>query len=182
MKLIYLIGDTMNNISLIFIPILVLFVLIYSLIKKNNAYASFIKGTKEGLSLFGEVFPSVIGMLLCVSLLSTCGIIEDLKNLLINFIPGLDEFIDITPMVLFRPISGSASIAVLDNVCSSNADSFSCKMASTIQGSTDTTIYVLSLYFTSVGISKWKHALKVGLLADVIGISVGIILSLIFLK
>ena len=55
-------------------------------------------------------------------------------------------------------------------------------LASIIQGATDTTIYVLSLYFTTVGITKWKHALKVGLLADVIGISIGIVLSFIFLK
>ena len=172
----------MNNISLIFIPLIVLISIIYSLIKKNNAYDSFIRGTKEGLSLFTEVFPSVIGMLLCVTLLNTCGIITDIKNLLTKIIPGLNNIVDITPMVLFRPISGSASVAVLDQICSSGPDSFSCKMASTIQGSTDTTIYVLSLYFTSVGVIKWKHALKVGLLADVIGISIGILLSFIFLK
>ena len=172
----------MNSISLIFIPLLIVFVIIYSIIKKNNAYNSFLKGTKEGLNLFGEVFPSVVGMLLCVTVLSSCGLIEDIKNILIKYVPELVEFIEIIPMVLFRPISGSASIAVLDNVCSSGADSFSCKMASTIQGSTDTTIYVLSLYFTTVGITKWKHALKVGLLADVIGIGVGIFLSIMFLK
>ena len=167
---------------MIFIPLLIIFIIIYSFIKKNNAYNSFLKGTKEGLNLFSEVFPSVLGMLLCVTLLSACGLIEDIKLLLSKILPGLVEFIEVIPMVLFRPISGSASIAVLDQICSGGPDSFACKMASTIQGSTDTTIYVLSLYFTTVGISKWKHALKVGLLADVIGIGVGILLSLIFLK
>ena len=172
----------MSNVSLIFIPLLVFFTIVYSIFKKNNAYTSFMKGTKEGLNLFSEVFPSVLGMLLCVTLLNTCGIIDDLKTLLIKSIPNFGELIDITPMVLFRPISGSASIAVLDQICSGDPDSFSCKMASTIQGSTDTTIYVLSLYFTTVGITKWKHALKVGLLADVIGIGIGIFLSFMFLK
>ena len=172
----------MNKVTLIFIPLLILFVIIYSFKKKNNAYDSFLRGSKEGLNLFSEVFPSVLGMLLCVTLLKSCGIIEDIKNILIRFIPGLNDFVDITPMIMFRPISGSASIAVLDQICAGGSDSFACKMASTIQGSTDTTIYVLSLYFTTVGISKWKHALKVGLLADVIGISIGIVLSFIFLK
>ena len=172
----------MNSFSLIFIPLLIIFIIIYSFIKKNNAYNSFLKGTKEGLNLFSEVFPSVLGMLLCVTLLSACGLIEDIKLLLSKILPGLVEFIEVIPMVLFRPISGSASIAVLDQICSGGPDSFACKMASTIQGSTDTTIYVLSLYFTTVGISKWKHALKVGLLADVIGISVGLFLSLMFLN
>ncbi|MBE6143398.1 MAG: spore maturation protein [Erysipelotrichaceae bacterium] len=172
----------MNSFSLIFIPLLIIFIIIYSFVKKNNAYNSFLKGTKEGLNLFSEVFPSVLGMLLCVTLLSACGLIEDIKLLLSKILPGLVEFIEVIPMVLFRPISGSASIAVLDQICSGGPDSFACKMASTIQGSTDTTIYVLSLYFTTVGVSKWKHALKVGLLADVIGIGVGILLSLMFLK
>ena len=172
----------MNSLSLIFIPLLIIFIIIYSFLKKNNAYNSFLKGTKEGLNLFSEVFPSVLGMLLCVTLLSACGLIEDIKLLLSKIIPGLVEFIEVIPMVLFRPISGSASIAVLDQICSGGPDSFACKMASTIQGSTDTTIYVLSLYFTTVGVSKWKHALKVGLLADVIGIGVGILLSLMLLK
>ncbi len=172
----------MNNISLIFIPLLITFVIIYSLIKKNNAYDSFIKGTKEGLGLFKEVFPSVCAMLLAVTLLKSCGLIDDIKAILSKYLPYSNVFSDIAPMVIFRPISGSAAVAILDQVCSQGGDSFSCKVASTLQGSTDTTIYVLSLYFTSVGVTKWKHALPVGLLADLIGISSGVILSFIFLQ
>ena len=121
-------------------------------------------------------------MLLCVCLLKTSGLIEDLALLISKIVPGVSEFIDIVPMVLFRPISGSASIAVLDSICKSYPDGIVCKMASTIQGSTDTTIYVLALYFTSVGVSKWKHALKVGIICDIVGITIGVILSLIFLS
>ncbi len=172
----------MNKVSLVFIPLLVILTIIYAAIKKKNAYASFLNGTKEGLGLFVEVFPSVMAMLLAVTMLEASGLITDIKTSLKTLFPAINMFADITPMVLFRPISGSASIAVLDNICAAGADSFTCKMASTIQGSTDTTIYVLSLYFTSVGITKWKHALKVGLMADVVGITVGVILSLLFLK
>lgn len=170
----------MNNLSLIFIPFLILFVFIYSLIKKNNAYASFLNGTKEGLSLFKEVFPSISAMFLAVTLLKSCGIIDDLQNLLLSKLPYNKLFTSIAPMVIFRPISGSASVAILDQICSLGGDTLECKTASTLQGSTDTTLYVLSLYFTSVGITKWKHALKVGLLADLIGIISGITLSLLF--
>ncbi len=172
----------MDLISLLFVPLLIIGTLIYSFIKKNNAYNSFLKGTKEGLDLFKEVFPSVIAMLLAVSLLKASGIIDDFSMLFKNILPNSNKFTSIIPMILFRPISGSASVAVLDSICKEGADSFTCKMASTIQGSTDTTIYVLSLYFTSVGIKKWKHALKVGLIADVAGISLGIILAIIFLS
>lgn len=170
------------NKSLIFIPILILFIIIYSIYKKNNAYNSFIKGTRDGLNLFTEVFPSIMAMLLCVTLLKASGIISDIATLLSSLIPGLGDYTEIVPMILFRPISGSASVAVLDSICKNNCDGFVCKMASTIQGSTDTTIYVLALYFTSVGVTKWKHALKVGLFADIVGITIGIVLSFLFLK
>ena len=172
----------MDNKSLLFIPLLILFIIVFSIIKKKNAYNSFIKGSRDGLNLFVEVFPSILAMLLCVKLLKSSGIVDDFSKLLSNVIPGLGNYTEIVPMVLFRPISGSASIAVLDSICNTDADSFVCKMASTIQGSTDTTIYVLALYFTTVGVTKWKHALKVGLIADAVGITVGIVLSLVFLK
>ena len=172
----------MDNKSLLFIPILIIFVIGFSIVKKKNAYQSFIDGSKEGLNLFKEVFPSILAMLLCVKLLKGSGLINDISLLLYRLIPSLGDYTEIVPMVLFRPISGSASIAVLDSICQVDADSFVCKMASTIQGSTDTTIYVLALYFTTVGVTKWKHALKVGLFADVVGITIGILLSFIFLS
>ena len=155
----------MEKFSLVFIPLLVLFAVGYSFAKKNNAYNSFVNGVKDGLPLFKELFPTIIGMLLCVTLLKSCGII------------------DLTPMILFRPISGSASIACFDTICKTlGPDSLTAKIASTIQGSTDTTIYILALYFGTVKVTKWKHALKTGLLTDLVGIVVGIVLALIFLK
>lgn len=173
----------MEKISLIFIPLLVLFAVGYSFAKKNNAYNSFVRGVKDGLPLFKELFPTIIGMLLCVTLLKSCGLIDDLKLLLISFIPKSEAIIDLTPMILFRPISGSASIACFDTICKTlGPDSLTAKIASTIQGSTDTTIYILALYFGTVKVTKWKHALKTGLLTDLVGIVVGIVLALLFLK
>ena len=79
----------MEKFSLIFIPLLVLFAVGYSFAKKNNAYNSFVNGVKDGLPLFKELFPTIIGMLLCVTLLKSCGIIDDLKLLLTSFISKL---------------------------------------------------------------------------------------------
>lgn len=173
----------MEKFSLVFIPLLVLFAVGYSFAKKNNAYNSFVNGVKDGLPLFKELFPTIIGMLLCVTLLKSCGIIDDLKLLLTSFIPKSEAIIDLTPMILFRPISGSASIACFDTICKTlGPDSLTAKIASTIQGSTDTTIYILALYFGTVKVTKWKHALKTGLLTDLVGIVVGIVLALIFLR
>ena len=172
----------MINLTYFFIPALVITAIIGAIIKKKNAYSAFINGTKDGLNLFKEVFPSVLAMLLAVTLLDSCGILDDLSLLLNNVFPQVDLISDITPMLIFRPISGSASIAVLENVCSSDPDGLSCKVVSTIQGSTDTTLYVLALYFSSIGITKWRHALKSGLIADAVGMFIAIVLALIFLR
>lgn len=172
----------MNYVTFFFVPILVLLTIVIAVIKKKNAYKSFLQGAKEGLGLFEEVFPSVMAMLLAVTLLEWCGILDDLSTLLANFFPNVELVSDVVPMLIFRPISGSASLAVLDNVCSQGADSLACKVVSTIQGSTDTTLYVLGLYFGTIGITKWRHALKSGLIADVVGMSIAIILALVFLR
>ncbi len=173
----------MERLSLVFIPLLVLFAVGYSFAKKNNAYNSFINGVKDGLPLFKELFPTIIGMLLCVTLLKSCGLIDDIKQLLTSLIPQSEVIIDLTPMILFRPISGSASIACFDTICKTlGPDSLTAKIAATIQGSTDTTIYILALYFGTVKVTKWKHALKTGLLTDLVGIVIGIVLAIIFLK
>ncbi len=170
------------KISLILIPIIIIVAFVLALIKKTKPYDSFIKGSREGLGLFKEVFPSVLGMLFAVTMLKSCGLLDDLSEALGKVFSQANIIADITPMLIFRPISGSASIATLSNICSKGADSMSCKIASTIQGSTDTTLYVLSLYFSSVGITKWKHALSVGLFADAVGMISGIVLALIFLS
>jgi spore maturation protein B len=122
-----------------------------------------------------------MGMLLAVNVLKACGIVEDLGNLLSLIFPKGSFFASLLPMLIFRPLSGSASTAVLNNVCSVyGPDSLLCITCSSIQGSTDTTFYVLALYFGTIGITKWRHSLKVGLIADVVGMSIAILLTLIF--
>ena len=163
------------------VPGLFVFAVFVALIKRKSPYESFITGVKDGLGLSKEIFPSIMGMLLAVNVLKACGIIDDLGSLLSNLFPGGDFFANLVPMLVFRPLSGSASTAVLNNVCSVfGPDSLLCITCSSIQGSTDTTFYVLALYFGTIGITKWRHSLKVGLLADVVGMSVAIILTLIF--
>lgn len=172
----------MNVISMLFVPLLIVIALIYSTIKKNNAYNSFIKGSKEGLSLFKEIFPSVLAMFLAVSLLNSSGIINDLGELLLNIFPEAKLISEMIPLIIMKPVSDSASYAVVESICSEGINSFECKMASIIHGSSENTFFVLSLYFTSVGISKWKKALHVGLIADACGIIMAIILSFCFLS
>lgn len=172
----------MNTISLLFIPFLVILAIVYSLFKKKNAYTSFVNGLKEGLDLFKEVFPSVMAMFLAVTLLKASGLLEDLSSLLNNFFPSSKIVTDMFPLIVMKPISDSASFAVLEGICKDGIDSFECKMASVIHGCSENTFFVLSLYFTSIGVTKWKKALHVGLIADALGILTGILLSILFLS
>lgn len=163
------------------VPSLFFIAIIVALIKRKSPYESFIKGVVEGLGLSKEIFPSIMGMLLAVNILRECGIVEDLGVLLSKILPKGGFFANLIPMLIFRPLSGSASTAVLNNVCSVfGPDSLLCITCSSIQGSTDTTFYVLALYFGTIGITKWRHSLKVGLIADLVGMSVAIILTLVF--
>ena len=170
-----------STISFMIVPILVLLTVILAIKKEVNGYDKFLLGVKEGMGLFKEVFPTLIAMVSAVSILRGSGFINDVGELLKSVFKVNGEIVEIVPMVLFRPISGSASMTVFNSICLNNgADSFLCRTSAIIQGSTDTTLYVLSLYFSSIGVTKWKHSLKAGLIADVVGITLGVCLSIIF--
>lgn len=170
-----------NSLSYFIIPMMILIVLIIASIKKVKAYDAFLDGAKEGMSLIKEVFPTLLGMIAIIATLRSCGLISDLGLFLAKIFHIDKSTSELVPLILFRPISGSASISVFSSICTDyGPDSLVCKVGSVIQGSTDTTLYVLSLYFSSIGITKWKHSLKAGLIADIVGIGVGVLLSIIF--
>lgn len=169
-------------VSLYIIPILLIFSLILAIIKKKDAFSAFCNGSLEGLKLCKEIIPSIIAMISLVIVIKSSGIIEDIGNLLSKAFNNSKFITDIAPMVFFRPISGSASLAILNSICEIDPDSLECIAASIIQGSTDTTFYVIALYFSSIKITKWRHTLKAALFADFIGISVAILFALIIFR
>lgn len=143
------------------IPILVITILFYGFIKKVNIYDSFIEGSVEGLKILVEIIPAILAMIFAVNIFTQSGIL--------SIIGG--KFKDIVPMIVLRPISGNASLAVLAHLYKIyGPDSYLGFLGSVVQGATDTTIYVLALYFGSVHIKKSRYALGVGLFADFCGI------------
>ena len=180
--MLYLGGEEMLSIiSFMIVPILIFVTIILAIKKKVKGYDVFLLGVKDGMGLFKEVFPTLIAMVSAVAILRGCGFISDLGELLKQVFNIKGDTVELIPMILFRPISGSASMSVFNSICVTHgADSFLCKTSAIIQGSTDTTLYVLSLYFSSIGVTKWKHSLKAGLIADAVGILIGVILSVIF--
>lgn len=159
------------------IPVVVLLIIIYALRKKVKIYDSFVAGAKEGLELAVSILPYLVAMLFATDILLKSNVLNgifDLFSPVLNFLRVPKE---ILPMALIRPISGNASFAVMiDLIKSYGPDSYIGRIASAIQGSTDTTIYVLSLYFGSIGIKKIRYSLWVGLLTDLTCIIVSIIL------
>ena len=153
----------MIYISKIIIPLITLLVIIYALIKKVDIYEEFLNGVREGLDLSLGIFPSMFAMIVSVTVLVKSNIITDItRNINITLFPK-----EIIPIALLRPISSSSSIMLLNNILSTHGpDSMIGKIASIITGSTDTTIYIIGLYYSSVKIKKIRHSLVAGLLAD----------------
>lgn len=163
----------------ILLPGLILFVVVYSFFKNKESYASFLKGVKNGLSLFSDVYPTMLAMNFAIHLLRNTKILTLVSSLfssIFTFVPGC-----IFPMALFRPLSGSVTLALMGDIFETyGVDSLEGIMASIIQGSTDTTFYVISLYFAHVGVKHIKNSLWIGLIADFAGISAAILLSIAF--
>lgn len=159
----------MKIVSFILIPIMILGIIIYGFYKKVDVYSAFIEGAKEGVKSVINIFPFTISMVFAVNIFLHSGLIDDIFSHMNFFMKIVDP--KILPMMFLRPISGSASLVIMSDIFKTlGPDSFIGRLASTIQGSTDTTFYVITLYFGSVGITRIRYALKAGLFADFIGI------------
>ena len=161
----------MEQISSYVIPLLVLVVVFYGVIKKVNVYDVFVEGATESFDMIFTMFPCLLGMIFGINLFLKSDILNYVFSLLKPAFSQLNIPTEIFPMMLLRPISGSSSLAILNNLfITYGPDSLIGRLGSVIQGSTDTTFYILTLYFGSVGIKKIRYSLWAGLAADVIGI------------
>lgn len=160
---------------------MVLFIIIYGFIKKINIYDTFIEGVKESFSMIFSLFPTFIAMILAINLFVNSGVLDYVLSLLNPLFDMINVPGEIFPLAIIRPISGSASLAYLNNIFATHGpDSFTGLLSSVIQGCTDTTFYVISLYFGSIGIKKIRYSLFAGLCADLIGIIASIVIVNIF--
>ncbi len=162
--------------SNLILPLIVLFTVGYGFLKKIDLYDAFVEGAKESFDMVFTMFPCVLGMILGINLFLESGILNNIMDLLNPLFSFFKIPKEIFPISIMRPISGSASLALLNNIFTNHGpDSLIGRIASVIQGSTETTFYVITLYFGCIGIKKIRYALKVGLLADLIGIIASIV-------
>lgn len=171
----------MRAISNLFIPFILVFVISYGLFKKTNVYESFISGVKDGFPLIMKMFPSLLAMILAINVFTNSGIVEDFFSFLKPALALLKIPFDILPIAIMRPISGSFGLALLNDLYTQyGPDSFISVLSSVIQGSSDTTIYIITLYFGTIGIKKIKYSLWAGLLADMVAVILSLIIVPLF--
>ncbi|MCF8241592.1 MAG: spore maturation protein [Melioribacteraceae bacterium] len=158
-------------ISIIAIPLIIFAFLIFGFIKKVKVYEVFVEGAKEGFNVAVRIIPYLVAMLVAIGIFRAGGAMEFLV-MIINPVTSLIGMpAEVMPMALMRPLSGSGSIGLMTELISTHgADSFIGVLSSTILGSTETTFYVLAVYFGSVNIRRTRHAVIAGVLADIAGI------------
>lgn len=171
-----------NQVSLLLIPLIIGGILLYATFKKVPTYEAFVEGGKEGIQIAFSLIPYLVGMLVAISIFRASGAMEYFISFIRPFLQAIGVPPEIAPLALIRPISGTAALGLTtDLIATYGPDSFIGRLASTMQGSTDTTFYVLTVYFGAVGIKKMGDALKVGLLADLVGFVASIIIvALVF--
>lgn len=171
----------LTSIGNILIPIVVLIIIVVAVVKKVNVYDEFVEGAKEGLGMGVSIFPYLIGMIFGINILLKSGILD---NIFVFLKPVFDFIripVEVLPMAIIRPISGNASFAVMiDMIETYGVDSYLGRIVAVMQGATDTTIYVISLYFGSIGIKNIRYALKAGLFADLVTLIMSVLLVSIF--
>lgn len=164
-----------NYLSTIAVPMVILLIIVYGVIEKNKVYDTFIEGAKEGTQVVVNIFPTLVGIFLAVGALRSSGLIELIINIIKPIIETLRIPAEIMPLALLRPISGSASMAVATDIISKNGvDSLIGLIASTIMGSTETTLYTIALYTSAVGIKKIRFVLAAALIADITGMLISV--------
>jgi spore maturation protein SpmA len=155
-----------------------------ALIRKINVYDAFIEGAQEGFSVATRVIPYLVAILVAIAVFRAAGGMDILLNGLRHVVAltGLpNEWVDAMPTGLMKPLSGSGARGMMvDAMETHGADSFVGRLVSTMQGSTDTTFYVLAVYFGSVGIKHTRHAVTCGLLADAAGLTAAIFIAYLF--
>ena len=171
----------MAIISKVILPIFILIIIFYGVKKKINVYDAFLDGAKEGLVTTFNIFPAIIAMIFAINIFLDSNVLEFVSSIINPILLKLSLPIEILPMAILRPVSGTASLAIMNDIFKLfGPDSYIGRLSSILQGCTDTTIYVIALYFGTVKITKIKHALWVGLFADLVGIVMAFILTNLF--
>jgi spore maturation protein B len=157
-------------VSAIAIPMFILVFLGWGLIKKVKVYEVFVEGAKDGFNTAVKIIPFLVAMLFAIGVFRASGAMDVVVAILSPVTNLIGMPAEVLPLGLLRPLSGSGSMGLMTELMKTNGpDSFIGVLASTMFGSSETTFYILAVYFGSVGIKNTRHALPAGLIADLFG-------------
>ncbi len=172
----------MNYISVFAMPVFIAVFIVFGLIKRVGVYDCFTEGAKEGVqSMLGIIAP-LVGLMVAINMFRASGALEIIANALSPVLTFLGMPAEVLSLALLRPISGSASLAIVTDLFkTSGPDSVAGKIASVMMGSTETTFYTIAVYFGSVGIKKTRHTTAAALSADLTGIVLSAVIARVML-
>ena len=175
--------SVIQSLSLVAIPFLIGFFPLYGALRGVAVYEEFIEGAKEGIQVALRIFPYLVAILVAVGIFRAAGGIDLLSIILAPLLDLIGLPAQVLPLVLVRPLSGSAATGLFAEIVKAcGPDSYAAQLAGTILGGTETTLYVLAVYFGSVAIRRGRHALAAGLLADAAGVAASLVICRLIFK
>ena len=172
----------LDIISLWSLPSIIILILTFGLIKKVPLYEAFTDGAKDGFKVAINIIPYLVAIIVCISMLRASGAIEMLANSLSAILTKFNIPAEVLPVIFVRPLSGSAALGLFSDIATVDVNSYATQLSAVMVGSSETTFYVLAVYFGSVGITKYRYALWVGILADILAAVMSIVVcSIVFL-
>ena len=172
-----------NTISLFSVPIMIVSIVAFGLFKRDNVYDSFVQGAKLGLESTVQISAPLVGLMVAISMFRASGALEILSKLLSPLTSLLEMPSEVLPLALLRPVSGSGSIAIVNDIFKNyGPDSIPGKIASVMMGSTETTFYTVALYYGAAKVKNIRHTLHAALLADFCGIIGSVIVCRLYFK
>ena len=168
--------DIVNFISNLAMPLIILIIVLYGFLEKKEVFDKFLEGAKDGIKIVVNIFPTLIGLFLAVEALRSSGIIDIIVQGLEPILHLIDFPSEIMPLAILRPISGSSSIAIATDIMKNfGVDSQMGIVTSVIMGATETTLYTIAVYSSSVKIKKTRFVLIASLTADIVGIITSVV-------
>lgn len=167
--------------SIYALPLIILIIIISALIKKVPVYETFVEGAKDGVEVTIRIIPYLTAIIVAVAMFRASGILELATEYCSRFLDKINLPVDILPLAIVRSLSGSAALGIFSDIAANNPpESYTVKLGAIMLGSSETTFYVLAVYFGAVGIKKVRYALCTGLIADALGIIGAIIVARYF--
>jgi len=166
----------MAQLGVYIIPLSILAIVGAGLFKRENVFELFLEGAKEGIPTAIGILPALIALMTAISMFRASGAFDILAFVIAPVCNTLHVPSQVVPLALMRPVSGSGSLSLFESILKQNGpDSFAGRVASVLQGSTETTFYTVTVYYGSVGIIKTRHTLPAALLADFAGFVMSVV-------